>query len=157
MTVYCILLKIDDKTTTVSALSALGRLYASIFDNENALESYQQCLNFIEQLPPGQISEMEIAREKSNMGGVYLAVRQFELASECYQFHLSIAEQYEDTIEQAKALANLGSVFQAQFRFEEAVSHVGKALKLAKFAKDKPFEGRLCGQLSTIYLLVKVR
>uniref|UniRef100_A0A914WWE4 Uncharacterized protein n=1 Tax=Plectus sambesii TaxID=2011161 RepID=A0A914WWE4_9BILA len=142
-------LKVGNHKAAATVLSIVGQLYFRVGDFDNALDSYQQCLEMMPGLPIEERADpMEMAAQVEGMGDVYFAKNDYEAALDCYRRCFELARANKRPSDQAKATCAIGRTLIKEGRTEEGMLQLKDALALAKDAKDKAMEATVCGQMS---------
>lgn len=81
------------------------------------MASHKQCVQLVKQIG----DRLQEAREIGNVGAVYLAMGDFDLAVECHTKHLRLARKLNNPVEEARAFSNLGSSHHYRRNFSQAI------------------------------------
>ncbi len=121
------------------ARNNIGYLYNQFKNRQQALTSFRLALKLAQQAqqaknqPPAQLVEVQ-----QNLGFTYSNLREFGLAETHYKTALKIAEQHQLAQAQAETYNFLGANAFLQKDTETAISHLQKAIELAKPLVNQP-------------------
>lgn len=109
--------------------SALGLVYTSKHQWDEAIEYHQKSLEISEKLPDTRQMEV-MARSYNNLGVVYQGKRQWDEAASYHKKSLGIFEKLGDIQNMASIYNNFGLVYQGKRQWDEAVSYYQKGLEI---------------------------
>ena len=140
------------KEDELSAVSALGSIFQSIGDYEQSFDYYQKSLKLAVELG----DHVSIGWAHGNLGNAMLGLDQKDKALDhlITAFHMSA--RYEgNPIAVGRAVSNLGNAYRAIGNFLMAKEHYEIALGHAIYGNDLQGQGRACGNIGNIYMLLK--
>ena len=140
------------KEDELSAVSALGSIFQSIGDYERSFDYYQKSLKLAVELG----DHVSIGWAHGNLGNAMLGLDQKDKALDhlITAFHMSA--RYEgNPIAVGRAVSNLGNAYRAIGNFLMAKEHYEIALGHAIYGNDLQGQGRACGNIGNIYMLLK--
>jgi len=119
--------ELNDTTSWLSALQALGNLYREINKLEGALEYHKKVL----EIRTLQKDTVGMAKSYLNLGYVLVFKEDYEEAMKKYRLCYDIRKNRNDTSGLASIVDNIGEVDLLEGRFEEAIKHFQEAKDLA--------------------------
>lgn len=142
------LFQANDKRSAAFTLSTMGQIYMRLFDYKNSLASFEQCLDLMNDVAPANF--IDVYRQYGYMGDVYLSMGREKDAERMYDDHLTSAKRDGNVGEEARALMELGSLWQYRGNMENAGRQFLSAHKLSRQCRDRTLEMHLCGHLCQI-------
>ena len=124
--------KIDNKLRIATALTNIGAVYLNLkVNHDKAFEYYSRALPICEEL--GNLPA--IATAAVNMGEIYLERNQLDSAM--FLFEKSLATFIKAEENPSYAITNIGRIFAAQNKHEEAITHFQEAFEKAQEIDSK--------------------
>ena len=124
-----------------SCYNAMGNLFTSMGNYSKSIEVHKKALQLREKLK----LKIECAKSKNNIGSAHKNMKEWKAAEDYFQKALTLAG--EDKYVLAAIWGNLGEVYQATQRYEQAKNYHLKCLEARKESEDR------IGLASTLYSL----
>ena len=140
------------KEDELSAVCALGNILQSLGDYDQSFDYYEKSLKLAGELG----DQVSIGWAHGNLGIAMLGLDQKDKALDhlITAFHMSA--RYEgNPIAVGRAVSNLGNAYQAKGNLKKAKEHYEIALGHAIYGNDLQGQGRACGNIGNIYMLLK--
>ena len=118
--------QLGEKSLTVAALHALGKVDETRENFPQAMERYQQSLKIAEEIA----DRLGMARALNDLGNVHDAQGNYTEAARRYQQSLKIAEDLGDRKGMAHVLNNLGNIYEQWGDYTLALEQYQKSLKI---------------------------
>ena len=140
------------KEDELSALSALGNILQSIGDYEQSFEYYEKSLKLAGELG----DHVSVGWAHGNLGNAMLGLDQKDKALDhlITAFHMS-ARYERNPLVVGRAVSNLGNAYQAIGNLSKAKEYYEIALSHAIYGNDLQGQGRVCGNIGNICMLLK--
>ena len=139
--------RLTDPHWQAATANALGVIYRTLGQTEQAAEHHQQALAIARETGD-RVGEGNVL---GNLGLIYETLGQTEQAAEHYQQALAIARETGDRGSEGSALANLGGIYWILGQTEQAVEHYQQALAIVRETGERVNEGKVLGSLGVIY------
>ena len=140
------------KEDELTALSALGNILQSIGDYEQSFVYYEKSLKLAGELG----DRVSVGWAHGNLGNAMLGLDQKDKALDhlITAFHMSA--RYEgNPLAVGRAVSNLGTAYQAIGNLPKSKEYYETALGHAIYGNDLQGQGRSCGNIGNIYMLLK--
>jgi CHAT domain-containing protein len=131
----------------IRAFNNLGEVYKHLGQSDQALESYQQALDFARK-GGDRTAESLILR---NIGANQAQTGQYVQALDSYQQALKIATKINDRAIACATIANIGAVYQQQGRTQPALEQYWQALSVAKEIGDRVQQSSILNLMGVAY------
>ena len=140
------------KEDELNTVSALGSILQSIGDYEQSFEHYEKSLKLAVELR----DHVSIGWAHGNLGNAMLGLDQKDKALDhlITAFHMS-ARCEGNPLAVARAVSNLGNAYQAIGNLPKLKEHYEIALGHPIYGNDLQGQGRACGNIGNIYMLLK--
>ena len=140
------------KEDELSALSALGNILQSIGDYEQSFEYYEKSLKLAGELG----DHVSVGWAHGNLGNAMLGLDQKDKALDHLMTAFHMSARYEgNPLAVGRAVSNLGTAYQAIGNLPKAKECYEIALGHAIYGNDLQGQGRSCGNIGNIYMLLK--
>ncbi|XP_065920020.1 uncharacterized protein [Dysidea avara] len=140
------------KEDELSAQCALGNILQSIGDYDQSFEYYSDSLKLSKELKD-HVSE---GWAHGNLGNALLGLDQKDKALDHLTTAYNMSAKYEcNPLAVGRAVSNLGNAFQAMGSLQKAKEHYETALGHAIYGSDLQGQGRACGNIGNICMLLK--
>ena len=140
------------KEDELSAQCALGNILQSIGDYDQSFEYYSDSLKLSKELKD-HVSE---GWAHGNLGNALLGLDQKDKALGHLTTAYNMSAKYEcNPLAVGRAVSNLGNAFQAMGSLQKAKEHYETALGHAIYGSDLQGQGRACGNIGNICMLLK--
>ena len=140
------------KEDELSAVCALGNILQSVGDYDQSFEYYEKSLKLAGELG----DHVSIGWAHGNLGNAMLGLDQKDKALDhlITAFHMS-ARHEGNPLAVGRAVSNLGNAYQAIGNLKKGKEHYEIALGHAIYGNDLQGQGRACGNIGNIYMLLK--
>ena len=140
------------KEDELSAVCALGNILQSIGDYDQSFEYYDKSLKLAGELG----DHVSIGWVHGNLGNAMLGLDQKDKTLDHLITAFQMSARYEgNPLAVGRAVSNLGNAYQAIGNLPKAKEHYEIALGHAIYGNDLQGQGRACGNISNIYILLK--
>ena len=140
------------KEDELCAQFALGNILQSVGDYDQSFECYSDSLKLAKELKD-HVSE---GWAHGNLGNALLGLDQKDKALDHLTTAYNMSAKYEcNPLAVGRAVSNLGNAFQTMGSLQKAKEHYETALGHAIYGSDLQGQGRACGNIGNICMLLK--
>lgn len=130
-------------TDRLLLLSRLGSAYTSLHQYQNAIETYQTCLNLATELGQLRIAAHSI----QNLGSVYVSLRDYTKALQFLQDATKLSEEISDDRLTMAISLSVGAIYNNTGDYSYCIEWMEKSLAIAQKIGDRFAEGMIVGDL----------
>lgn len=129
----------------------MALLFDEAGNRAQAVEHFSQAIALLHSLPVTKEAKENKAVLLSNIGSIYIKLRDYDRAEEYYRQAMTISRSISYADGESKALHNLGFIYDEVGNSKRAMAYYQSALRVRRAISDRKGEAITLNQLAFIY------